>query len=213
METQQRLIAHWLTRKIKPQSFWWTGLLIVLVICVCLLDWNSHFLPLSASRYLVFEKNQYWRLWTALFAHSNLGHLFGNLFLFVPFAFLLMGYYSLWLFPVSGFFVGGIINALVLQTMPETTELLGISGVVNWMGAVWLVLFFLIDRRSTWRRRFAVVLFSSVVLFAPQGYEQNISYLSHLLGYLFGMFTGFLYYLVNRKKIKASEVWEEITLD
>lgn len=206
-----RIIANWYTRKVQPLGFMVTGLVLILVLGLCLIDWSSNQLSFSASRDLVFSQKEYWRLWSALFAHGDLGHLFGNLFLFVPFAFLLTGYFSVSLFPMLGFLFGGVINALTLLTMPMQTQLLGISGLVNWMGSLWLTLFFLIDRRSSLRKRFAVSLFSSLVLFAPQEYKENISYISHVIGFGLGIITGLIYYALHRKDFLAAEVVEEIT--
>lgn len=203
-----RIIANWYTRKVQPVGFMVTGLLLILILGLCLVDWNSNSLSFSASRDLVFAQKQYWRLWSALFAHADLGHLFGNLFLFVPFAFLLTGYFSVSLFPLSGFVMGGLINAFTLATMPMQIRLLGISGLVNWMGALWLTLFFLIDRRSTLRKRFAVTLFSSLVLFAPQEYKEGVSYTAHLIGFGLGIISGIIYYAFQRKKFLAAEILE-----
>ena len=207
---EARIIANWYTHKISSRSFMITGLLLILILGLCLLDWTSVSLKLSASREAVFSQKEYWRLWSALFAHANLGHLFGNLILFVPFTLLLTGYFSLSLFPAVGFLLGGAINAITLNTMPLQTELLGISGLVNWMGSLWLTLFFLIDSRSSLRKRFAVVLFSSVVLFAPEAYKDDVSYLSHLIGYGLGIITGIIYYAVHRKDFLAAEVKEPV---
>ncbi|AZZ37018.1 rhomboid family intramembrane serine protease [Bdellovibrio sp. qaytius] len=205
-----RIIANWYTHKVSSLSFMVTGLLVVLILGLCLFDWSSASINLSASRELVFSQKQYWRLWSALFAHGDIGHLFGNLFLFVPFSLLLTGYFNFSLFPGLGFLIGGAINAIALQTMPLQTELLGISGLVNWMGSLWLTLFFLIDRRSSLRKRFAVVLFSSLVLFAPEAYKEDVSYVSHLIGYGLGILTGLIYYALHRKDFLAAEVKESV---
>lgn len=207
---EPRIIANWYTRKVRPSGFIGTGILIIFILALCLVDWSSNQINLSASRDLVFSQKQYWRLWSALFAHADIGHLFGNLFLFVPFAFLLTGYFGFSLFPLLGFLLGGVINATTLLTMSMQTQLLGISGLVNWMGSLWLTLFFLIDRRSNLRKRFAVLLLSSVVLFAPQEYKTDVSYISHVIGYGLGIMTGFVYYAVHRKKFLAAEVVEPV---
>ncbi|MES2801225.1 MAG: rhomboid family intramembrane serine protease [Bdellovibrionota bacterium] len=207
---EPRIIANWYTRKVQPLAFMATGLMLILILGLCLIDWNSSSLNLSASRDLVFSQKQYWRLWSALFAHADLGHLFGNLLLFVPFAFLLTGYFSVSLFPMLGFLFGGVINAITLLTMPMQTQLLGISGLVNWMGSLWLTLYFLIDRRSNLRKRFAVLVFSSLVLFAPQEYKEDVSYISHVIGYGLGILTGLIYYAVHRENFLAAEVAEPV---
>lgn len=207
---EPRIIANWYTHRISSSSFVVSGLLVILILSLCLLDWNLATVHLSASRDLVFSQKQYWRLWSALFAHGDLGHLFGNLLLFVPFALLLTGYFNLWLFPLFGFLIGGAVNAIVLSTMPLQTELLGISGLVNWMGSLWFTLFYLIDRRSSLRKRFAVVLFSSLVLFAPQDYKEGVSYLSHVIGYGLGILTGLIYYFFEKDLFLAAEITESV---
>lgn len=209
---EPRIIANWYTHKISSISFEVSGLLVILILGLCLLDWNSTAIHLSASRDLVFSQKQYWRLWSALFGHGDLGHLFGNLLLFAPFALLLIGYFNLWLFPTLGFLLGGVINAIVLATMPLQTELLGISGLVNWMGSLWFTLFYLIDQRSSLRKRFAVVLFSSLVLFAPQDYKEGVSYLSHVVGYGFGILTGLIYYFFQKDLFLAAQIKEPVII-
>ena len=202
-----RLIKNWFTRRIKARSFIVTSLLVLLVFGLSFYDWlSSH--SLSASYDQVFTQHKYWKLWSAMFSHADMGHLLGNALLFVPFALLLTGYFNLTLFPLWGLLLGGVINALTLTTMLPQTGLLGISGVVNWMGAVWLTLFFLVDRRTNWRRRFAVALFSSLVLFAPQEFKPEVSYAAHLIGFAFGIITGVIYFFLHQKEFLAAEVYE-----
>lgn len=204
---QPRLIKNWFTAKIKARSFTVTSFLVLLIFGLSFYDWLS-LNSLSVSYEQVFLQHQYWRLWSAMFSHADMGHLLGNALLFVPFAVLLSGYFNLTLFPLWGFLLGGVINALTLTTMSPQTALLGISGVVNWMGAVWLTLFFFVDRRTNWRRRFAVALFSSLVLFAPQEFKPEVSYAAHLIGFGFGIITGLVYFFLHQKEFLAAEVYE-----
>lgn len=165
---------------------------------------------MPASAQSVFGKGEYWRAWTTLFAHGDLGHISSNLILFFPFAYFLTGYFGYFFFPVFGFFVGGLINLLVLKTMPDHVWLIGVSGVVYWMGATWITLSFLIDRRESIGKSLVKVIGISAILFVPDTFQANISYMTHFGGYFFGMLSGVLFYLIFRKKIRGADVFEEI---
>lgn len=163
---------------------------------------------MPASPINVFQKKEIWRLWTTLFAHGDLGHLMSNSFLFFPLAFLLSGYFGYFLFPLLGILIGGVINIFVLMTLPDSSSLIGISGVVYWMASTWLTLFLLIDRRHSWKYRFAVSVCLAVLLLAPETYRPEISYLSHLLGFVFGVLSALGFYTFYRRRFQAAEVVE-----
>jgi len=207
------MTENWLTLKPRYPALFGVVILTLLVFGFSLLDWsNSELLEplLRASWNKVFEQHQYYRLWTSLFIHADGSHLFSNMILFVPMLFLLSSYFGSWLWPLSAVFVGGVINAIVLWTLPPDVSLIGISGVDNWLGAVWLTLFFLIDRRESKRRRFAIALFITFVLFVPDTYKPGISYLSHFVGYILGIFSGLLFYNLRKPQFKKVEVFENI---
>jgi rhomboid protease GluP len=165
---------------------------------------------MSASGAAVFERGEYWRLWSTLFAHADLGHLMSNAFLFVPLTYMLVSHYSLWFFPLAGLLLGGLTNWLVLKTMPPAAHLIGISGVVYWMGAAWLTLYLLIDRRDRLRRRIGAAIFLTLILFVPETLKPEVSHLSHFLGYVIGVVSAFGYYLFRRHHFLAAEVREYI---
>ena len=169
---------------------------------------SSEWMP--ANRNLVFKEAQWWRAWTTLFAHGDLSHILSNLFIFFPFSYFLIGYFGYVFFPFFGFFVGGLVNLIVLQTMSDQVGLVGVSGVVNWMGGAWLALAWLIDRRDSNGRRVLKVVAVTIVLFIPESFKPNVSYLSHFLGYFGGILSGITYYYIFKKKIKSQEVIEEI---
>lgn len=202
---------NWLTQK--PQHLAWVGVFLLTgaVVVLTLFDWsNPEVLSLGfrATWSSVFEKHQYYQLWTSLFVHADSSHTLSNLILFVPLLYLLSAYFGNWLWPFFALFIGGAINAIVLQTLPPDVALIGISGVDNWLGAVWLTLFFLIDRRENRRRRFAVVLFVTFVLFVPDTYKPGISYLSHFIGYVLGVLSGLLFFYWRKDQFQKAEVFE-----
>ena len=163
---------------------------------------------MAASSDEVFKKHEYWRPWTTLFAHADFVHILSNLVLFFPFAYFLIGFFGSVFFPLVGFFIGGLVNMIVLKTMPENAHLIGVSGVVYWMGAAWIALVFFIDRREKKSKRFLKALGVSVILFLPETYQPEVSYLTHFVGYLTGIISGSVFYYLKRKEFHAAEVME-----
>lgn len=205
------LTENWLTREPHRRASAVMIALAVFVILASFIYWQGLWGAdqwMSASAAAVFERHEFWRAWTAVFAHADAGHLFSNLLLLVPLAYLLSAYFSFFLFPFLAFIESGLINLLVLHGMPASVSLLGISGVVHWMGAVWLTLSLLVDRREKLRRRFAFALFLTMILFVPESYRPEISYASHFVGFVLGGITGSLYYLWNRSRFLDAEVYE-----
>jgi rhomboid protease GluP len=182
---------------------------VMLLLIANFIFWRNNFESanlITAVPQKVFEGKEYWRLWSALFAHADVGHLLSNSLLFSGFAYFLFGYFGSFVFPFMAIFFGGVVNYLVLKTMPPAAELLGISGVVYWMGAVWLTLYFLIETRAAISRRLIKTLGIAAMLFIPETYHQNVSYLSHLLGFVFGTGFAIFYYWSRRKYFKKAEV-------
>lgn len=165
---------------------------------------------MPVSKEAFFNQHQFWRAWTALFAHADWGHLLSNLFLFVPLSYFLFGYFGPCFFPLAGFFVGGLVNMVTVLTMPPQVDLIGVSGVVYWMGAAWLTLYLLIERRESVRRRLFKVLIIAVGLFLPESYKPEVSYLAHFYGFLGGVVSSLAYYAMNRTTILAAIVTETI---
>jgi rhomboid protease GluP len=216
MEVIRVLRQNWLTRKPSEAAEPTTAILGSLVATLTWIFWNdiAHadtWMPASADQ--VFAKHEYWRLWTSLFAHADGGHLLSNAILFVPLSFFLTGYFGPLFFPLAGFVLGGLINVAALSTMAPKTSLIGISGLVYWMGAAWLTLYFLIGTKESLRRRLGKALFIGAALFAPQTFEPNVSYVAHFFGFLFGIPSAFAYYYANKRKFLKAEVYDYVFED
>ena len=216
MELKTYIKANWLTKNPKRDGLVPTLILMTILLFSSFIYLNNFFnapIWMPASEELVFKRHEWWRAWTTLFAHNDLSHIAGNLFLFFPFSYYLIAYFGYFFFPVFGFFAGGLVNLLVLMTMPSSVGLIGVSGVVNWMGGAWLALAWLIDRRESRGRRILKVVAITIVLFVPDSFKPDVSYLGHFLGYFSGMFCGVLFYTIFKKKIEAEEVLEQIPED
>jgi rhomboid protease GluP len=209
----RKVRSHWLTQKPNSKAYMVAALSLMLLLAVNFVFWRNDFDSvnlITAVPEKVFQGHEYWRLWSALLAHADIAHLFSNALLFSVFAYFLFGYFGGFVFPLMGLVFGGLTNYLVLKTMAPTSVLLGISGVVYWMGAVWLTLYFLLETREVVFRRFIKTLGIAAVLFIPETYHQDVSYLSHFIGFAFGVLFAGLYYWFQRKKFQQAEVVEMV---
>jgi rhomboid protease GluP len=192
---------NWLTQKPNNGALLTVLISIFSVVLGAYVHWYD-FLGLAshlvASPKAVFTDHQYWRLWTTLFVHADFSHLVSNLFLFGILGFLLSGYFGPWLFPIAAITAGGLTNFLVLSSMPVETRLVGLSGVVFWMGGAWLTLYFLIETRKTVSQKLLRTIGISLVLFMPsEAFDPSISYRAHGYGFVLGILFGGIYFLKN----------------
>ena len=211
MEATIIVKENWLTHRPARNALNTTILLASILLLGTIIYLNNYLTAdmwMPASYSTVFIKGQFYRLWTTLLAHAGAYHVLSNLILFLPFAYFLTSYFGFLFFPLGGFLVGGLINLVVLKTMPANVDLIGVSGVVYWMGAAWITLSFLIDKREKIPRRLLRVIGVSLVLFVPDTFEPNVSYLCHLTGYIFGVLSALIYYSIFSRKFDAAEVLE-----
>lgn len=213
MEKLTVIRENWLTKNPSPLamittlSLMW---LMLLATYVSVHEVRNFREILQATGQSVFVDHEYWKLWTSLFVHGDLGHLLSNCLVFFPFSYFLAGYFGPIFFPFAALAVGGLTNWIVLKNMPLEVALVGFSGVVHWMGAAWLTLYLLIERRESVRRRFAKFVMISVVLFAPEIYKPEVSYLSHFVGFILGVVSASVYFAYKREEFRAAEVTETI---
>lgn len=169
---------------------------------------------LDTSRYLagtgrqVFEQHHYWRAFTTTLVHADLGHLFSNSIFFTGLAFLLNGYFGKWIFPVLSFLAGGVINLMILPQYPADVAIIGASGIVYFMAALWLTLYFMIDRRHSIARRLINVIALSLILFVPEVLQERVSYLAHAVGFFLGIPAGTFLFALRKNQIRSHEVWQ-----
>lgn len=198
-----RLIKNWYTRPAHPWGFAAVVLLLIGVYALSFRQFSRT--GLEATGAAVFS-GELWRAWSAVFVHADGAHLAANTPLLALFGFLISAYVH----PVAlglGVLVAGATNILVLWGMPEQVRLVGASGLVHWLGAFWLVLHVLVDRRAHWRPRFGSGLFLALLLFTPAAYEPRISYAAHAWGFLAGGVSAMAVWLVWKRAFLRAEVW------
>lgn len=202
--------ATWLTRKPAASAWfiavWSTFILFLGSVLFWTDSWNaSSWMPASYND--VFAQKQFWKLWTTLFAHGDFGHLISNSLLFVVLGFFLSGYFGVFVFPFLGLFMGGLINIVVLSRYLGDTQLIGMSGVVYWMGGMWLVLYLLIDVQRSFTQRVLRSIGVALAIFMPSSaFDPQVSYGAHLVGFVLGAFSGLFYFYIRRREFREAIV-------
>src|SRR3989304_584764 len=174
-----------LTRKPREWSLEVAGLFLCVILGVSLLAWRNGaaLLPtLAATSDGVFERREYWRLFTAVAVHADVMHVLSNVILLTFFTYLLFGYFGFWVFPVLSLGMAGMTNAIALLTYPSGVSLLGASGLVYWMAGFWLSMYLLVERSVSPGKRVMRVVGIALVVLLPTTLQENVRYRSHAIG-------------------------------
>jgi membrane associated rhomboid family serine protease len=147
---------------------------------------------LKVSGDAVFTKHEYWRLFTALFVHGSLLHLLSNLFMFTIFGWLLRAYYGFAVFPAAAFIMGTITNLAVVSIYPPDVSLVGASGMIYGMAAMWIVFFMKYDTDRSFPMRALRAAGFVLAMLVPSAVEPQVSYLAHGLGFIAGIGSGLI---------------------
>lgn len=207
----------WLSRRPHARAGLLTAWCLLLLITGSLIYWMN-FLGLGklmpASGEAVFNNKELWRLWSALLAHANLGHLVANALGLFVLGYFLIGYFSLWLFPLAALILGGLANFLTLLHYAPQIQLLGFSGVVYWMGGAWLTLYLLLDQQRSRSQRVLRALGVALGVFMPSSaFDPAISYICHFYGFVLGVISAAFYYAFNRKIFLRALIIEQVVED
>lgn len=160
------------------------------------------------------ESSEWWRLFSALFTHSDLAHFLSNSLSILMFGSFLFAFFGPLRVFVTAILFGALTNWITLKYLPLDAKLLGASGIAFWIGGAWLVLYLLIDTKRSWFQRFLRSVGVGLLLFMPsQAFDPSISYRAHFVGFVLGLLWGFFHYWANARKFKAAEVLEVIEED
>jgi membrane associated rhomboid family serine protease len=171
----------------------------LILACVLASAWAWQQPPTLAERSLIFSSTNLahgrpWTLFPALFVHASPLHLFGNmLFLFVFGNTLEKNVGAVKYLAV--FFCGGILAFLLsLPFMPAGTGMLGASAAIFTVAACVMLVaplrfsfLFLAPQGLV-----AIIYFfyNVAIVYAPSripGYDHNIAYAAHIIGFLIGI--------------------------
>ena len=193
-----------LSQKPKSQSFF-LGLVSYLLL---LLVFFTNQRGLAANGDIVYSQGEYWRAFTTSLMHADLVHLGHNTLFFLVFSVLLNNYFGFWVFPVLSLVVGGVINLVAFKVYDPQVYLVGISGVIYFMAAFWMVMFITLERQIPLHRRLMTALAVSLILLWPETFSEKVSYLAHGLGVVFGVPAALIYFQLQKKQLRSHEVWQ-----
>ena len=142
----------------------------------------------------LLERGEWWRAFTALTLHADLGHLLANLAFGVLFAYpaaQFVGVGVAWLAILLG---AGAANAVDMVLHPPGHSILGASTAV--FVALGLTSAFTWRRRAaaalTWMQRFAPLVAGVALLAFTGSSGERTDLLAHLLGFVAGVAAGFV---------------------
>lgn len=162
---------------------------VALFIAAALLSygyWTGQIIDLSISGNTFF-RGEVWRAASALLAHADEAHLLSNGLLFIVFGTLLRAYFGFLAFPILPLIAGIVANIIVVSVYESHIRLLGVSGMIYAMVAIWLMFYLRFETdKSITRRVLRVVGFALLMLF-PQTYDQRVSHLAHSSGFVSGV--------------------------
>lgn len=210
---EKRLIGTLITGKPDQKSLVVSALVVLFVTLISqvywLDPWNlSNLMP--AMQEAVFSQGQWWRIYTAILIHADMGHLLSNLYMLSILSFFIYGYFGLRVYPLLTFLGAGLVNALAILTYPEHVRLLGASGWVYLLGGFWLTLYFFIQRQYPWSRRLLRAMGIGLMIFFPTSFEPTTSYRTHFIGFVVGILMASLYFFKNRNQIQKHETFKMV---
>jgi membrane associated rhomboid family serine protease len=140
----------------------------------------------------LFNRHEYWRLFTSLITHADLPHLLSNALIFLVFGWMLKAYFGMIAFPAASVLAGAITNLITVALYEPGTRLLGASGMAYAMVSFWLIFYIRHDIDHTVPVRiFRAIGFSLVMMF-PTTFDPQVSYLAHAVGFSTGMVMGIM---------------------
>jgi rhomboid protease GluP len=149
--------------------------------------------------YRVIYEGWYWQLFTAMFIHADIVHLFGNMFFLLVF-----GLRAEDLFSIPEYFLiyvlsGLVGNVLTLLLGPSTISVGASGAIFGIFGACTIYV-----RRTIGQSIITALVYSFFLLMISSG--PNVNFLAHLGGLVAGLLIG--YALAATRKFRAIYTYE-----
>lgn len=168
-------------------AFW----CFVIFVIASYLNWQTPYgAYLWAGSPAVFGKGEYWRLVTSLCTHGDGGHLLSNAPFFLIFGWFLRAYFGFAVFPLATFLVGIITTGITIALSDPQMRLIGASGMIYGMVALWLIFYVRFDEDHPVPMRIVRAVGFVLIMLFPTVYEPQVSYLAHAVGFAVGFVAG-----------------------
>jgi rhomboid protease GluP len=170
------------------------AILCLVIFYLASLVYSRHPLgdKLWASGETVFGQYEYWRLVTSLLTHADIVHLLTNALFFLVFGWLLRAYFGILVFPVASFAIGVATTLLTIALYEPHMQLVGASGMVYGMAALWLVFYIRYDTDHYPSMRILRAVGFVMFMLLPTTLHPTVSYLAHAIGFGIGIAAGLL---------------------
>jgi rhomboid protease GluP len=140
---------------------------------------------LGQFNYYVVQ-GEVWRLFTAMFIHADIVHLFGNMFFLFIFGLRAEEMFDMKEYMLIYFLSGLAGGFLTLMLWPLDTLSVGASGAIFGMVGATIIY----ARRSIGQSIITALLYAFFLFFLNLG--ENVNYLAHLGGLVVGLLIGYL---------------------
>jgi rhomboid protease GluP len=187
------------TSKKFPLTYVLIGLNVAVYVCTSLIGGN--FLVTEDAviwQYgqvnLLVMKGWYWQLFTSMFIHANITHLFGNMLFLLIFGFRAEELFSGWEYLLIYFLSGLVGNMLTLLLGPDMVSVGASGAIFGVFGAATIY-----SRRAIGQSIISALLYSFFLLMISSG--PDVNYAAHVGGLVIGLVIG--YALALRRKPPA----------
>lgn len=196
----------------KPK-FKYGKLVSFFMVTLCFLfsqfHWNGQFISDTGASYAnAIEAGEFWRLFTTLFVHGDMGHLLSNLLMLFILSYFVAAFFGELKTIIISVTLGALTNFVVLNLYEPQVTLVGASGIVYLLWGFWLIHYLCIQTQMSLVSRLLRVGAIFFILLIPTTYSPQTSYLAHYVGFSLGLIAGFLHFWLNRQRIKLAEQWD-----
>ncbi len=179
--------------------------LILFILCIAAssFHWTHDSSKLWVSYNSIYIDKEYWRLLSTLFTHADSIHLLSNSMLFLIFGWILHDFFGFLAFPVISTLTGVVTAFITMHFHDPQARMLGASGMIYAMVAMWIVLYVTYEKNYSVPMRFLRTIGFSLAMLFPTSFQIETDYIAHAIGFAVGIFAGLALIPLSRKDVVA----------